>query len=172
MIPGMISHEFSLVLILILTLSFGFEGSVSFAWHENLGITDEKATEMFNNPVLSPDTLKMKNDTLNWIAGLKDRYAFITDFCLPGSGGNNPDGEGCKSEVKMVFDNCLHHPGIDTLCQDPNIETYMIRHNLSGTYDMSYRRMEPIEPGKGYTGAMADITKKAKDLCKSLSLQC
>jgi hypothetical protein len=84
---------------------------------------------------------------LDWKQGLEDRYAFIADFCMPGSTGKDPDGEGCKSEVKMVFDNCIHHPDIEELCNDPNIETYMIRHNLSGTYDMGYRRIEPIQPG-------------------------
>lgn len=146
----------------------------SFSWHEDLGISDQKATEMYNSPILTPQTIIIKNDTLNWKEGLKDRYTFITVFCLPGSDGKNPDGERCKSEVKMVYDNCSHHPAIEELCTDPNIETYMIRHNLSGTYDMSYRRIEPIQPGeKGpmeqRAASMEDTNKKISDLCNLIS---
>lgn len=152
---------------LTIMLVYVFFPTNSFSWHEELGISDQKATEMYNSPVLTPQTIKTKNDTLNWKAGLKDRYTFITVFCLPGSEGKNPDDEGCKSEVKMVYDNCFHHPAIEALCNDPNIQTYMIRHNLSGTYDMSYRRIEPIQPGE--KGPMEQRAASMEELCNLLS---
>ena len=81
-----------------------------FAWHENSGITDESATEMYNDPTRDLDT---SNNISYWKAGLQFELDFINMACIDIPTGPDRDGETCHQKVKTVSDNCLHHPRID-----------------------------------------------------------
>lgn len=168
------NYNFITVATFSILLGIVFQGpfSKSFGWHEGLGITDQKATEMYNNKTLSPETLKLKNSILNWKAGLQWQLDFIDIFCF-GDTPSNPDSPNCLETMKVVYDNCYHHPNIDTECANPKIEEYMIKHNISGTYGSNYTKLQPIDPNKPTLKEMrASMIEKTRQLCIEAAISC
>ena len=133
-----------------------------FAWHENLGITDESATEMYNDPTIDLDA---SNNISHWKAGLQFELDFINMACIDIPSGPDQDGEVCHQKVKTVSDNCLHHPGIDEECFNPKIQAYMTKYNISGTYDSNYTKIHGVDPeAPTLKDSMQEISKNL--LCK------
>jgi hypothetical protein len=153
--------------VLLSILSIASISSVN-AWHENFGISDENATKMYNDPNIDPD---ISNNMSYWKAGLQWELDFINMACIDIPTGPDRDGEVCHQKVKTVSDNCLHHPKIDEECSDPKIQIYMTKHNISGTYDSTYTRIQPVDPETStLKDSMQEISKNL--ICKILPDDC
>jgi hypothetical protein len=79
----------------------------------------------------------------------------------------------CLGTTKTVFDNCFHHPGVDEECYNPELERYMIQHNIPGTYNTNYTKIEPTNSSApSIKESRADIIYKMRELCIATGLDC
>jgi hypothetical protein len=134
------------VLILVWGLVYILFINFVFAWHENLGISDESAQYELD---------------------------FINMECIdiPTDQDQDQDGELCRQKVKTVSDNCFHHPGIDEECSNPKIQAYITKHNISRTYDSNYTTIHAIDPEKPtLKDSMQKISKNL--VCKIYRHEC
>ena len=94
-----------------LVLSFN---PLSYAWHENLGISDQQAARLSQTNPNDPEIV-------NW----KKSMTFELDLAKgAGCFSDNPQYAGssaCKEGAKILYEACSSHPGALVACLDPHL---------------------------------------------------
>lgn len=113
-----------IALTLIINLQF-IEG-----WHQNLGLSDEKAAELYRTNPNDPQILA-------WANALQREYDQERQVCFEPSpyvkGIEKEIVESCNVLVPIIYDNCLHHPNSLLLCSDSRIASWVENIHPSGT---------------------------------------
>ena len=132
----MLDLKFSLAtVILIFGLSgvLGFENAdpndsfIAFAWHKDLGVSDQQAGELYKTNPNDPQIIGWKNGIQNSVEDFKsvcgpESFLDITaqdiiDLCV-GSG-------------KEINGDCVTHPGQAIACLDPTIQEWAAKGNAT-----------------------------------------
>jgi hypothetical protein len=151
-----------------LIVAIGVSHSNVVGWHEDLGISDQRGAIIYNNQTLDPQSLQQKSKILNWKAGLQFQLDMLDLFCYgTGQPASPSEDYACLQAAKTVYDNCYHHPGVDEECNNPDLQTYMIQHNISGTYDSNYTR---IEPGNSSKPSVKESLQDLKEKCLEIAI--
>ena len=96
--------------LLALVLVLGFVSPLKvvqniFGWHEQLGISDERAAEVQNNNPNDPQILKWRNSIQFWI----DMFN-IGCTEEPLTEGLRQQQQNCPAPAQELHDICVHHP--------------------------------------------------------------
>jgi len=122
--------------MMIVTLTLILINSNVNAWHENLGIDDNKAAELYKTNPNDPAIVQWKNALQSGINGI--------DNCLDVKAAIN---DSCQSLMSTIISNCSSHPNELLACNDTRIAQYpsilkqaqehklLQIQNLSKTYD-------------------------------------
>ena len=96
------------------SIAFVSIGSVN-AWHENLGITDQQATELMRANPNDPSIVQWKN-------AMQKRIDSDMRCLDP---GNEPIRNICNDLIILDYQRCLAHPGALIACMDPRISQWI-----------------------------------------------
>jgi hypothetical protein len=88
----------------------------SYAFHENLGIDDTKASELYHTNPSDPAISRWKNSLQSAIDSIS-RY----EYCLV-----YPNSRECGPVFSTIINNCQSHPNTLLGCNDSRIEQYVL----------------------------------------------
>jgi hypothetical protein len=88
----------------------------SYAFHENLGIDDNKASELYHANPNDPAIIRWKNSLQSAIDTIL-RY----EHCLV-----NPNSRDCGTFFFSIIANCKSHPNTLLGCNDSRLEQYVL----------------------------------------------
>jgi hypothetical protein len=116
------SFLFLVLSISISALVLFTTGNNIFAWHQDIGISDSQAAELYQNYPNDPEIT-------GWQNGMTEYFNSIKNGCLDFSVTRHQAWiEACTSLVSIVKENCDAHPNTLLACKDPRIEQYMYDH--------------------------------------------
>lgn len=102
-------------------LLFMTENNVS-AWHQDLGINDTRAAELYKTNPNDPQ-IKQWQDALQEKINREKRVCFEASFLLPKT---QEMIDTCLSLIgKVILPNCQAHPNSLLACEDPRIKKYV-----------------------------------------------
>ncbi len=101
-------------LLLALIAPLVITSSSVYAWHSNLAISDQQAAQLYQTNPNDPQIVSWKN-------ALQNKIDLISGTCLTGPSSSFVVTDVCNNIVRVVYDNCLHHPGALLGCLDPRI---------------------------------------------------
>lgn len=84
----------------------------SYAWHEELGISDERAAELYAS---NPSDPKIEG----WKLGIQKLIDFSISLCYESI--NTPSQEDCDKIMSVPAEKCSNHPNILVACEDKRI---------------------------------------------------
>ncbi len=105
---------YRIVIVTLFIVFILFHFSSVFAWHQNLGIDDLRASELYrNNP----------NDPLveQWQEAMMSSMN-TANSCMVLTG---PGIEGCITIVQTIVENCKAHPNSLLICEDSRLNEYL-----------------------------------------------
>jgi hypothetical protein len=100
--------------LIAMTTSFTlmlFINPVSYAFHENLGIDDNKASELYHTNPNDPAIVQWKSALQSAISGM--------DMCFEIQSAIN-----CQSLIPTIISNCKSHPNTLLACNDTRLDQY------------------------------------------------
>ena len=89
---------------------------VSYAFHENLGIDDNKASELYHANPNDPAIIRWKNSLQSAIDAIP-RY----EYCFV-----NPNSKDCGTFFFTIIANCKSHPNTLLGCNDSRLKQYVL----------------------------------------------
>jgi hypothetical protein len=101
-------------MLIAMTTSFTLMLSLnthSYAFHENLGIDDNKASELYRTNPNDPAIVRWKNALQSAIAGMNE--------CFTMQGAIS-----CQSLIPTIISNCKSHPNTLLACNDARFAQY------------------------------------------------
>jgi hypothetical protein len=116
-----VRHIKYLIISLATLVLIGFSAQSSFGWHQDLGISDEKAAQLYQTNPNDPQILK-------WANALQFQYEQEKQVCFESSpikGIEKDIQESCDTLVSIIYDNCIHHPTSVLLCSDARIAAWV-----------------------------------------------
>jgi hypothetical protein len=97
-------------------------GNNIIAWHQDIGISDSQAVELYQTYPNDPEIT-------SWQNGMTEYFNTIKSGCLDFSITRHQAWiDACTSTVSIVKENCDAHPNTLLACKDPRIEQYMYDH--------------------------------------------
>jgi hypothetical protein len=93
-----------------------FFNSQTYAFHENLGIDDNKASELYHANPNDPAIIRWKNSLQSAIDAIP-RY----EYCLV-----NPNSRECGPFFFTIIANCKSHPNTLLGCNDSRLKQYVL----------------------------------------------
>ena len=108
-----------------LMFSFTTDSNV-FAWHQDLGINDTRAAELYKTNPNDPQIKQWQDAMMNEI----NKY---TRLCFEETGLGFTKSQllvdGCISKIEtIILANCDAHPNSLLACEDPRFEKYILSH--------------------------------------------
>ena len=108
-----------LIFSLVVGLSITGVYPAVFAFHENLGISDEVAVQMYKTNPNDPQIM-------SWANAMQQKYN-SNQFCFESP--TVPADQAildyvkrdCTSNISLIYDNCIHHNNTLLLCADSRI---------------------------------------------------
>jgi hypothetical protein len=85
----------------------------SFAFHENLGIDDNKASELYQKSPNDPAILQWKNGLQSAINDMDDCFDIVSAIT-------------CQSLIATIISNCKSHPNTLLGCNDSRLPQYPV----------------------------------------------
>jgi hypothetical protein len=85
---------------------------ISYPWHEELGISDERAVELYAS---NPSDPKIEG----WKSGIQKLIDFSISLCYEST--NTPSQEDCDKIMSVPAEKCSKHPNILIACEDKRI---------------------------------------------------
>jgi len=86
----------------------------SYAWHENLGIDDNRASELYHTNPNDPAIIRWKNSLQLAIEELDNMGKCFV----------NPKATGCESTILNMIAQCKSHPNTLLACNDSRLSEY------------------------------------------------
>lgn len=111
---------YRIVIVTFFIVFILFHFSSVFAWHQNLGIDDLRAAELYRNNPNDPlvkqwqDAMMNSMDTANRCINDTSGTIFI-----------GPLLEHCITTVQTILDNCKAHPNSLLICEDTRLNEYL-----------------------------------------------
>lgn len=109
----------------ILAVLMGINSQIVLGWHQDLGMSDEKAAQLYQTNPNDPQILK-------WSNALQLEYEQDKQFCFephPYTDGieslDKMQKESCNVLLPIINDNCIHHPNSTLLCSDSRIAAWI-----------------------------------------------
>ena len=116
-------HIKYLIISLATLVLIGFSAQSSFGWHENLGVSDEKAAQLYQTNPSNPQITRWSN-ALQYQYELNKQVCFEPSMDL-GSKAEKEIKESCDVLVPIINENCNHHPNSLLLCSDSRIAAWV-----------------------------------------------
>jgi len=106
--------------LVAITLSFTlmFSFNHTYAFHENLGIDDNKASELYHTNPNDPAILQWKNALQSAINGMDKCFEIQSAIT-------------CQSSLSTIISNCKSHPNTLLACNDDRLAQYPLILNKS-----------------------------------------
>jgi hypothetical protein len=109
--------EFRVFLLILVVTPLVFVVGVShsnvFGWHEELGLSDQQAAQLYQTNPNDPQIIGWKNG----LQGMINDYKKVCGV----DGYIDPNSNICISSAKEINDLCVHHSGQQLSCLDPRI---------------------------------------------------
>jgi hypothetical protein len=115
-----------IIIIILLPMFVSFHIPSVFAWHQNLGIDDLRASELYRNNPNDPLVKQWQEAMMNSMN--------TADSCLEDTTGTVFTGAGlyaCISIVQTILENCKAHPNSLLICEDSRLSEYFKNINLT-----------------------------------------
>jgi hypothetical protein len=100
-----------------------FNNGIVVGWHANLGISDEKAEQLYKSNPNDPEIIFWKNTISEIRHGMG--YCFEPTVI---DGKVQPLTHeakvNCVTAAALIHDNCISHPGVLLACLDPRINQW------------------------------------------------
>jgi hypothetical protein len=107
------------LLIAALTFMLMFSlNAYSYAWHENLGIDDNKASELYHTNPNDPAIVQWKSALQSAINGMDKCFTIESAI-------------SCQSSLSTIISNCKSHPNTLLACNDDRLAQYPLILNKS-----------------------------------------
>jgi len=110
-----------LFFIVVGSLFLFFTKNDVFAWHQNMGMSDSRAAELYITNQNDPQIKRWQQAMMNEYSDIQNVCFVYLDYSL------KPTLEtvkGCLFQIEKVFANCATHPNSLILCQDQRFEKF------------------------------------------------
>jgi hypothetical protein len=111
-------HKFFITVIILTSVTISAYITNVFGWHGDLGITDEQAAQLYRTNPNDPLIVAWKNSIQYELNLMKQAN------CIGSEGsvfGTHEGDAACKDVAKVVYDNCISHPGELLACLDTRL---------------------------------------------------
>jgi hypothetical protein len=104
----------SFLTALVIGMAIGIPHSAN-SWHENLGISDEQASQLYQTNPNDPQILQWKNSVQNILQNVDECSKFELD---------ETSKYVCDLQIETAYKECITHPNALLGCINPRIIQY------------------------------------------------
>src|SRR5688572_12401954 len=113
---------YRIIIVTLFTVFVLFHMSSVFPWHQNLGIDDLRASELYRNNPNDPLVKQWQEAMMN--------YRDTANSCVTDTTGTVFKGaalQGCINIVQTILENCKIHPNSLLICEDTRLNEYLTK---------------------------------------------